>query len=104
MSDQQNAESVAGELFRMVAAAMVGALIGAGVALALAPKAGTDFRAEVKARAGTAAEKAQEIVGSKARELVAEAKRRIEEARAGAACGEPPAAEAAATAEETTPA
>ncbi len=98
MSEQQNGDSVCGEFCRLVAAGFVGALVGAGVALALAPKTGPEFRAEVKAQAETAAGKAQEVVGSRARELVAEAKRRIEEARA-AQCPAP--AEAAAA--ETSP-
>jgi len=81
MADEKSGDGAAGEFVRLLTAALVGAAVGAMVALALAPKPGAEFREDIKAGAGTAAERAQ-AVGAKARELVAAAKEKIEQQRA----------------------
>ncbi len=56
MADNNGANAVA-----MRGAVALGAVIGAGVALLMAPKPGAELRVDLKASAQTAAEKIQEV-------------------------------------------
>lgn len=83
MADQPNSgDSVGGEVARLLTAALLGGVIGAALGLLLAPKAGTEFRSEIKDKAGVAAERAQGF-GAKAKEFVEAAKQKIDERRGG---------------------
>lgn len=93
MADQPgNGDTVCGEMARLLAAALIGGVIGAALGLLLAPKAGTDLRSDIKDKAGVAADKAQGF-GAKAKEFVDVAKQKIEERR-GAGEQAPPEEEA----------
>jgi gas vesicle protein len=72
----------------MLVAGLIGAVIGAGLGLLLAPKAGSELRHDLREKAGTAAEKAH-VVQEKAKDLVEAARHKIEERRAAHAAEAP---------------
>ena len=57
MSDNNGGRDILG----VVGAAVIGALIGAGVALLMAPKPGSELREDLKSSAQTAIEKLQQV-------------------------------------------
>ncbi|MGQ9730869.1 MAG: YtxH domain-containing protein [Candidatus Zipacnadales bacterium] len=82
MKEQEHGSGGMGtELAHLLLAGIIGVLVGAGLGLLLAPKPGAELRADLKAQASTAAEKAQ-VVQEKARELVEAAKQKISELQA----------------------
>jgi len=81
-------ECTGAEVARLLAAGLIGAVIGATIGLLLAPKTGVELRSEIREKAGTAAEKAH-VVQEKARDLVEAAKHKLEERRAARATEEP---------------
>ena len=55
-------ESAGGEALRLFAAALIGGAIGAAIGLLLAPKPGSELRADLKQKTGTATEKARGVM------------------------------------------
>lgn len=78
--NERETQGAGSDVAAVILAGLLGALIGAGLALLLAPKTGAELRSEIREKAGVVAEKAQ-VVQQKAKDLAEAARQKLEERR-----------------------
>lgn len=78
--EDQETRGAGADIANIIIAGLIGALIGAGLGLLLAPKAGAELRSDIREKAGAVAEKAH-VVTQKARDLAEAARQKLEERR-----------------------